>query len=171
MKKLKVLLLMLSLLLVIPFGVFADEAKEESKEVKVYLFYGDGCGFCGNFKTWVSEIEEDYGDKFELIQYEVWYNESNSNLMSAVAGARNEEPGGVPYIIIGNQSWDGFADDYKDEILKKIDSEYKQDPSERYDIMDYVDIVYSDSDLSVFKSVLSKSVIIVLYFISIFPLY
>lgn len=141
MKKLKVLLLMLSLLLVIPFGVFADEAKEESKEVKVYLFYGDGCGFCGNFKTWISEIEEDYGDKFELIQYEVWYNESNSNLMSAVAGARNEEPGGVPYIIIGNQSWDGFADDYKDEILKKIDSEYKQDPSERYDIMDYVDEV------------------------------
>lgn len=145
MKKLKVLLLILAVLLVVPFGVFADEATQEdttevSNEVNVYLFYGDGCGFCANAKTWFEEIEEEYGDKFELIKYEVWYDEDNSNLMAAVGAVRNETPGGVPYIVIGNQSWDGFADDYKESILSKIESEYEQEVSERYDIMNYVDL-------------------------------
>lgn len=144
MKKLKVLLLMLAILLVVPFGVFAHEetgeATEESKEVKVYFFHGDGCGFCANAEAWFEEIDEEYGDKFEVVGYEVWYDEKNSELMAAVADVRKENPGGVPYIIVGNQSWDGFADDYKDAILSKIKSEYDQEPSERYDIMNYVDL-------------------------------
>lgn len=153
MKKLKVLLLMLAVLLVVPFGVFADEAKEEakdevveSKEVKLYLFYGDGCGFCQKAKEWFAEIEEDYGDKFEVVQYEVWYNQENSELMNAVASARKETPGGVPYIIVGNQSWDGFSDEYKDSIISKIESEYKQDPAERYDVMDYINLEVEKKD-------------------------
>lgn len=152
MKKIKVLLLILAMLLVVPFGVFADEATtsdgaatEESKEVKIYFFHGDGCGFCANAEAWFEEIEDEYGDKFEVVAYEVWYNEDNSKLMEAVGSVRQEEPGGVPYIIVGNQSWDGFADEYKDEILEKIDSEYEQDPSERYDIMNYVDLSGSSS--------------------------
>lgn len=152
MKKLKVLLLMLAVLLVVPFGVFAEEndvVKEESKEVKLYLFYGDGCGFCQNAKAWFAEIEEDYGDKFEVVQYEVWNNKENSELMNAVASVRKETPGGVPYIIIGNQSWDGFSDEYKDSILSKIDSEYEQEPSERYDVMDYVNLDIEEKDTTV----------------------
>ena len=149
MKKLKVLLLMLAVLLVVPFGVFADEASDEvveSKEVKLYLFYGDGCGFCQSAKEWFAEIEEDYGDKFEVVQYEVWYNQENSELMKAVASARKETPGGVPYIIVGNQSWDGFSDEYKDSIISKIESEYEQDPAERYDVMDYINLEVEKKD-------------------------
>ena len=49
MKKFKVFLLILAVLLIIPFGVFADEsvgddATQQSNEVKVYLFHGDGLG-------------------------------------------------------------------------------------------------------------------------------
>ena len=147
MKKLKVLLLMLTVLFVVPFGVMAEEstttddaATEESKEVKIYFFHGNGCGFCANAEAWFEEIEDEYGDKFEVVEYEVWYNEENSKLMAAVGEVRKETPGGVPYIIIGNQSWDGFSDEYKDSIISKIESEYEQEPSERYDIMDYVDL-------------------------------
>ena len=148
MKKFKLILLILAVLVIIPFGVFADEttedtATEESNEVNVYLFHGDGCGFCEKAKTWFSEIEEEHGYKFELIKYEVWNDEANNNLMQAVANARKEEVGGVPYIIVGNQSWSGFSEEYTESILSKINSEYEQTPSERYDVMDFV-----DSDLS-----------------------
>lgn len=143
MKKLKVILLILTVLLVIPFGVFAEEGNnapvEESNEVKVYLFHGEGCGFCEKAKTWFASIEAEYGHKFELVKYEVWNDEYNSKLMQAVADVRKENPGGVPYIVIGNQSWDGFAEDYQDSILAKINSEYDQAVSERYDVMNFVD--------------------------------
>lgn len=155
MKKLKSILVILAILLVLPFGVWAEEnttedstteVVEESNEVKLYFFHGDGCGYCANAEAWFEEIEEEYGDKFEVVDYEVWYNEENSNLMTAVGEVRKETPGGVPYIIVGNQSWDGFSDDYKESILAKIESEYEQDPSERYDVMDYVDLTSSSDE-------------------------
>lgn len=143
MKKLKVLLLVLAVLLIVPFGVFAEEATdvtEKSKEVNVYLFYGDGCGFCEKAKTWFASIEDEYGHMFELVKYEVWKDAANSQLMSDVAEVRKETVNGVPYIIIGNQSFDGFSEEYVDTILSKIKSEYETEPSERYDVLDYVDL-------------------------------
>ena len=146
MKKLKFLLVVLAAVLILPFGVFAEEVEDsasedavESQEVNVYFFFGDGCGFCANAEAWFEEIEEEYGDKFNLVAYEVWSNADNSQLMSDVAEIRKETANGVPYIIIGNQSWNGFDDDYKEGILAKIESEYEQDPAERYDIMEYVE--------------------------------
>ena len=63
--------------------------------------------------------------------------EKNANLMNAVAEVRGETVSGVPYIIVGNQSWNGFDESIGKEILDKIKAEYKAE--ERYDVMDYVD--------------------------------
>ena len=59
--------------------------------------------------------------------------------MQKVADARGEEAEGVPYIIIGDQSWNGFSDEYKNEILKKIETVYEQEVSARYDIMQLIE--------------------------------
>ena len=153
MKKFKFLLVVLAALLILPFSVFADEdSKDDStkdaevQEVKLYFFHGDGCGFCSKAAAWFEEIEDEYGDKFEVVAYEVWNNPENAELMEEVAKVRKETANGVPYIIIGNQSWNGFDDDYKEAILSKIDSEYKQDSEERYDIMNYVGLDSEDED-------------------------
>ena len=74
---------------------------------------------------------------YELHEYETWYDEKNANLMNAVAEARGETVSGVPYIVVGNQSWNGFDESIGKEILDKIKEEYKAE--ERYDVMDYVD--------------------------------
>ena len=60
--------------------------------------------------------------------------------MKKVAKARKEEDSatGVPYIIVGNKSWVGFTDDYKEEILNEINTLYGQDVKERYDILKYI---------------------------------
>lgn len=149
MKKLKLLLVILLAFLVMPFAVFAEgeevtseEATEEvSKEVPLYFFRGEGCSHCAEFEAWLGEIEEEYGAFFEVKDYETWYNQDNAALMTKVATLRNEEDSatGVPYIIIGNKSWIGFANEYKEEILEQIKAVYAQDVSERYDIMKYVE--------------------------------
>ena len=141
MKKLKLLLLVISALFLLPFSVFAEEEEAEateSKEVNVYIFRGEGCPHCQEAEEWFDSIEEEYGSFFNIVDYETWYNEDNAELMERVAKARGEEAQGVPYIIVGNKSWNGFAEDYEDEILSQIKKVFAEDVDERYDIMKYL---------------------------------
>ena len=135
MKKMKLFLVLVLALLMVPFGVFADE--DDKKEVNVYFFKGEGCGFCAAGLEWFDELDDKYDDMYELHEYETWYDEKNANLMNAVAEVRGETVNGVPYIVVGNQSWNGFDENVGKEILAKIKEEYKAE--ERYDVMDYVD--------------------------------
>ena len=140
MKKLKYLFVLLIAILVMPFLVYAEGEEEstvieESKEVNVYLFRGEGCPHCQEAEEWFASIEEEYGSMFNIIDYETWYDEENADLMQRVADARGEEAQGVPYIIIGNKSWNGFTESYESEMIEQIQSEYETDISDRYDIM------------------------------------
>ena len=149
MKKLKYLFVLLAAILVLPMVVFAEGEEEvtaaedvavaeESTEVKVYFFRGEGCSHCAEAEEWFNSIEEEYGSYFEIIDYEVWYNTDNSELKKKVADARDEEVQGVPYIIVGNKSWNGFGNDTGEEILSQIKAEFAVNVSERYDIMKVV---------------------------------
>ena len=40
----------------VPFGVFADE--DDKKEVNVYFFKGEGCGFCAAGLEWFDELDD-----------------------------------------------------------------------------------------------------------------
>lgn len=141
MKKLFYAIIVLALLLVVPFSVFADEepVEETNKKVPLYFFRGEGCSHCAEAEEWFESIQEEYGEYFEIKDYETWYNEDNADLMQRVADARKESADGVPYIIVGNKSWNGFTDSYKDEILSEIKEVYAQDVAERYDILQYVE--------------------------------
>lgn len=140
MNKIKYLVILLVALL-LPITVFAegeDVASNESKEVKLYFFRGEGCSHCAEAEAWFESIEGEYGEYFQIIDYETWYNEENAELMQKVAEARGEEAQGVPYIIIGNKSWNGFTESYGEEMIEQIKSEYEKDVADRYDIMELI---------------------------------
>ena len=180
MKKLRFLLVLLLAIMIIPFGVFAEGEEEQSqtegeqvtttaaeesdKRAIVYFFRGQGCSHCAEAEEWFNSIQEELGEYFKIVDYETWYNKDNAELMTKVAEARNDEAGGVPYIIIGDKSWIGFADDYKDEIKAQIKDLYAQDVSQRYDILKLVDGKTSTKDKKEEKSgsdVLALIVIII----------
>lgn len=138
MKKFKLLIILLITALILPIAVYAEGEEvtsEESKEVNIYLFRGEGCPHCQEAEEWFNSIEEEYGSYFKIVDYETWYNEENAELMQRVADARGEEAQGVPYIIIGNKSWNGFTESYEDEMIAEIKSEFEKNVSDRYDIM------------------------------------
>ena len=142
MKNIKYLFLIAIAFLVLPFAVFADNEEEtkttstkESKEVKIYFFRGQGCSHCAEAEEWFKSIEEEYGKYFEIVDYEVWYDNDNKELMERVAEKRGEKAEGVPYLIIGNKSWSGFTEDYKEEILAQVKSEFEVNVADRYDII------------------------------------
>ena len=137
MKKLKYLLVLIVALL-LPIAVFAEgeeTTSTESNEVKVYFFRGEGCSHCAEAEAWFESIEAEYGSYFQIVDYETWYNQENAELMQRVAEARGEEAQGVPYIIIGNKSWNGFTQSYADEMIEQIKSEFEKDVKDRYDII------------------------------------
>ena len=77
------LLVILMMILVAPFAVFAEEEgdKKDTKEVNIYFFRGQGCSHCAEAEEWFKSIEEELGDRFEIVDYETWYNEDNAELM------------------------------------------------------------------------------------------
>ena len=151
MKVLKYLVVLLAIFLIMPFAVFAEEEasnndentteeassndNSDSKKVNVYFFRGEGCSHCAEAEEWFDSIKEEYSEYYNLIDYEVWYNTDNSDLMKKVADARGEEAEGVPYIIIGDKSWNGFDSSYEEDMINQMKSVYAQDVKDRYDIM------------------------------------
>jgi len=134
MKKLKLLLvLLLMFAFAIPM-VNAEEAVVKPK-INVYLFKGEGCGYCANALSFFESIKEEYGQYFNLVEYEVWYNADNSELMYDVAEYMNATIQGVPFIVIGNESYPGFNDSMADAIKKQILAEYNLDETKRTDVI------------------------------------
>ncbi len=145
MRKLKIFLAIIACLLIVPFTVLAegdtnnDSSNEDSRKVKLYFFHGNGCPHCAEAEEFFDSIQDEYGDKFEIIAYEVWYNSDNSDLLQKIGEVRDESITGVPYIMIGNKSWSGYSSELDSEIKEAINSEYEKEVADRYDIANYVD--------------------------------
>lgn len=159
MKKHLVLVMILLGLVFIPFSVKADEKKyttlnlqealkeEEIAEeftnykpdkdaITVYLFRGNGCGYCRAFLTFLNSIADEYGKYFVLESYEVWNNQENASLMTEVSEYLDNPASGVPYIIIGDKVFAGYAAEYDDGIKTAITDLYNTKKSKRYDVFE-----------------------------------
>ena len=135
MKRISLMIIAMVMLL-IPFTVKA----EGNKKINVYLFRGEGCPHCEEAIEWFDNTlskDEEYSKYYELVKYEVWYDQENAELMDKVAKALNTEANGVPFIVIGEKYFSGFsAQQSPDQIKEAIKAEYESD-----DRVDFVDSV------------------------------
>ncbi len=109
--------------------------KETDDQITIYLFRGQGCGYCRAFLTYMNSITEEYGKYFKMVTFEVWNDDKNWDLMTDVSNFMNNPAGGVPYIIIGDKVIPGYNERYNDTIKNAIVSEYNKDEDERYDAL------------------------------------
>ena len=109
--------------------------KETDDQITIYLFRGQGCGYCRAFLTYMNSITEEYGKYFKMVTFEVWNDDQNWDLMTDVSNFMNNPAGGVPYIIIGDKVIPGYNERYNDTIKNAIVSEYNKDEDERYDAL------------------------------------
>ena len=103
MKKIKLLISILLLLLPITI------TKAESKQVDLYLFYGDGCPHCAEEEEFLNEYLKDKDDVV-LNKFEVWHSSENQEILRKVQDAINNHASGVPYLVIGNKPIVGYYD-------------------------------------------------------------
>ena len=122
----KYLLLVCTLILSVVLLPINSYAKEK---VVIYFFRGEGCSHCAEAEKFFDGLKNDdeYKDLFEIKDYEVWYNKANDELKNKVADFLGDKVGGVPYIIIGGKSWNGYTSSYGEEMKTQIKATYEND--------------------------------------------
>lgn len=185
------LLVMISLLCFIPVSVNAqekgysslnlDEAlteegidhdfsnyEENNDQAIIYLFRGKGCGYCRKFLTFLNSIIDDYGKYFKVVSYEVWYDQENASLLTEVSNFLGTNAEGVPYIVIGDKVFPGYASSYDEDIKDAIKKQY--DSKNEYDVMKKLSVNSNSNSKTEVKSTKNNtlSVILISIFASIF---
>lgn len=111
--------------------------QENDNQVPIYMFRGQGCVHCQDFLEFVANtLVKDYGNSFKLISFETWNDSNNQTLLKTVSKFLGEDASGVPYIIIGNKTFLGYAASSNNEIISAITSLYNE--KEKYDVFEEI---------------------------------
>ena len=94
----------------------------------LYLFHGDGCPHCAEEKKFLTQMLSKYPN-LEVKYYEVWNNEENDKLMNILKEKMDNNVKGVPFTIIGDNSFIGYNENIAyqvEEVIKELSN--KGDP-------------------------------------------
>ena len=124
MKKNKFLLLVASFLAVL----FIAPTHANAETVNVYFFRSSSCPHCQAAQEFFSELQEDeeYKDLFVVKDFEV-SSKKNSNLMSKATEIMGDTASGVPYIVIGEESFMGYSSSSDENIKNAIKETYENE--------------------------------------------
>ena len=114
-KKNRIVLVIILFLLFFPIKVFGLE----EDNIRLYLFYGDGCPHCAEEEKYLESIEDKY-DYLEIVKLEVWYDDSNASFLDEVLKSFDKNYRGVPINIIGNTIISGYGQTTGQKIERAI---------------------------------------------------
>ena len=105
--------------------------------VNIYFFRGEGCSHCAEEKPFLEKlVNEVYGNKLVVRDYEVWYNEDNAAYAEQFANAYGAGMTGVPLTFIGTHFYTGFNSSYEELFTQAIEEELAAGPIDPKDIAD-----------------------------------
>ena len=154
----KLLIVLIMVLFVFPVTAFAEEKtyntlnldetltqeeiehdfsnyEENDDQAVIYMFRGQGCGYCKKFLNFINSIVGEYGEYFKVETYEVWNDSDNAELMQNIATFLGKKAEGVPFIIIGDKTFNGYSESYDEDIKSAIKELYDTKKEDRYDVM------------------------------------
>lgn len=86
---------------------FSFSFKIDAKEVNVYIFYGKTCPHCEEAREYLNSIKNKYD--LNLVEYEVWNDTGNKEIMNDVADYLDINVRGVPFVVIDNTPIIGYS--------------------------------------------------------------
>ena len=103
--------LFIGLFSIIPTNTYATD------NLNIYLFWGNGCPHCEKEKVFLAGILPNYSN-VKLNTYEIYSSQYNVNLMQQTAEELNINVSGVPFLIIGDKEFVGYAEGTTDKEIK-----------------------------------------------------
>jgi len=102
-----------------------ENITKEDGKVNIYFFWGNGCSHCKREFKFLERLQKEYGDKYNLYTFEVWYNDENAKILDVFTAAMKEDVKGVPYTIIGSKSFYGFGNGSEQQFKAAIKNQYQ----------------------------------------------
>ena len=93
-----------------------------SSKVNVFVFWGDGCPHCKKEGKLLDSLEEKY-ENINIYRFEVSGDSQNAEYLTEVKKLFDETSGGVPYTVIGTETFLGY-NSYVGEKLEKTIQNY-----------------------------------------------
>lgn len=106
-------LIFISALFFIQLSIPADA----SNSLNLYFFYGDGCPHCEKEMEFLEQIQGKYPN-LEIKSFEVYHNKENALLLKKVGSFLSADIGGVPFSVIGDEYFVGYADGVTSEEIE-----------------------------------------------------
>lgn len=139
----KSILVLLLILLPVTFASAKKTTKTTTTQaasapsvVDMYIFYGDGCSHCAELEEYIkTSLRSDsrVKDIVRITYFETWYDTTNQQFLSAVSKELGTEIKGVPFILIGDQTFSGFGGQMGEDLVAKIIEQSKNNK--------YVDVI------------------------------
>jgi len=130
MRKIKFLILML-LFIVLPFNVqalsddYSDlvykivDVEVDKDKINIYFFHRSDCVHCQKEKKRLTELKKKY-NQINVYMFETSTNKTNSSYMKSVKTLFNEKSNGVPFSVIGNETFLGYNEYVGNKIEEVI---------------------------------------------------
>ena len=113
----------------------SKEKEYDDSLPNVYLFRGNGCPYCNSLIEFIDSVIDNY--KVNVIVYEVKNNSDNWSFYKKVGKEFNFTPSGYPYLVIGEETFDGYDTDYDEDIKTALDE--LQNSEEPYDVVEVIE--------------------------------
>ena len=144
---------------------------ESDDKVNVYIFRGKTCWHCLDEITWLASNYAEFKDVINVHTYEVWNNKENNKLMNLVAKELGKKASGVPFTVVGNETFSGFSEEVGKSIIEA--AKQQKNNEDRYDIKNVINLdevsageKKSDATMIILILVVLAGGIIFIYFIS-----
>lgn len=99
-----------------PIHAFAASS-EDTRIVDAYFFWGDGCPHCAKEEIFLSQLEDEY-PTLAMHRFEIFYSRENAALLQNVGSLLKKDVTGVPFLVIGNESFAGYSEGSTDRLIE-----------------------------------------------------
>lgn len=87
--------------------------------VNAYFFYGEGCPHCGLERTFLFDVLKDEYPNLEIYEFEIYKDRDNALLLQQIATKLEMRVEGVPFLIIGDESFSGWSNTITPPLLRE----------------------------------------------------
>jgi len=99
----------------------------EEGVVNIYYFWQEGCPHCDAQFQFLERIEDEWGAYFNLYAFEVTTNADHARLLIEVAELLDTPVRGVPFTVIGEETFTGFSERMENDFIDAIRDGINQD--------------------------------------------
>ena len=130
------------------FSSFLVTQAESNDKVVVYLFSRTTCPHCQNAKSFLKKLKKsaEYGKLFEVRNLDIEAHSEYISVFQDAAERMGDEADGVPYIVIGSQSFSGYGSSSDEKIKQAIKDAYEENTQSPIAsiVGDYGDVLYAN---------------------------